>query len=95
MYLTTNNIVNPETNEVIVDTNTMITKAIAKKIVESGIKEDFDLFMEGKFINDRMFSNEKLGGMIYTELYANPDLSDIELGKSVYSKLKLYFDEIK
>ena len=37
--------------------------------LESGIKEDFDLFMEGKFINDRMFSNEKLGGMIYNELY--------------------------
>ena len=30
---------NPETGELIVDTNTMITKAIAKQIVDSGIKQ--------------------------------------------------------
>ena len=32
-----NPIVNPETGEVIVDTDTMITKAIAKQIVDCGI----------------------------------------------------------
>lgn len=63
--------------------------------LESDIKEDFDLFMEGKFINNRLFNSEKLGGMIYNELYTNPDLSDEELSKSVYNKMKLYFEEIK
>ena len=34
-----NDIVHPETGEIIVDTNTMITKAIAKQIVDSGITQ--------------------------------------------------------
>ena len=34
-----NDIINPETQEIIVDTNTMITKELAKQIVDAGIKQ--------------------------------------------------------
>lgn len=57
------------------------------------IMDNFELFMEGPFVNSVLY--DKLSGMIYNEMYENPDVSDEEISRTIYNKMKLYFAEIQ
>lgn len=57
------------------------------------IKENFNLFMGGSFINSELYNRLTL--MIYDELRENPDVSDEEVSRAIYNKMKLFFSEIK
>lgn len=61
--------------------------------VPSDIVEQFDSFMEGKFIDSTLYTQQSL--MIHNEIYQNPDVSDDELSKTIYNKIKLYLSEIQ
>ena len=57
------------------------------------IKENFNLFMGGSFINSELYNRLTL--MIYDELRENSDVSDEEVSRAIYNKMKLFFSEIK